>query len=654
MISWKFKPIAEDDTRENPLQSQFFTTDEVGSIANGLIREGIQNALDERLDRTKPVRIKITINNGINKLQPTVYNKYTMGLSEHLYSKESGLRNLPSLSSDDMPFLVFEDFNTKGLRGNPIESRDVEIEDSSKPHNFYYFWRNIGITGKSEDKLGRWGVGKTVFPALSRINMFWGYTVQSDTKAELLLGQSILKKHNIESDPKDWGYKPYGYFGMFDSGSYFAKPIADQSFLHQFKQDFKISRNNEPGLSVVIPFFNSEVTKTRLILGIIKQYFFPLINGSLEVVIKNEDTEITIEKGNLGDILSNILKDFYDDQIDSQEFQLEQIKALFDFTQWSINLKDGDYIVLSQPPIDNQPKWEERLWQGIDLDKLIEQYDTNKRIAFKVPVKYHNRDRDEPARICWFKLFLENDDTLKKPEDHFIRENITIIDVKSLDAPNTRGIVLIDDKDLANLLGDSENPAHTQWQKDSQNFTYKYTHGDKCISFIVNSLQRVYSKLQRPAEGLNKDILQDLFYIENQEDNHPNKPDDDSKKDEKSESETFEIKGSKPRVRVTKIRGGISIKSAREPNENLASISLQLAYMTTRGKPLKKYQPFDFELNKKPIEIYKKGCLITHNKKNEVRFNITDPNFEITINGFDVNRDLFVKLNTEITDDQEI
>jgi hypothetical protein len=46
MAIGKFKPFTEDDTRENPAQPQFFTTDVVEGISNGLIRKGIQNALD--------------------------------------------------------------------------------------------------------------------------------------------------------------------------------------------------------------------------------------------------------------------------------------------------------------------------------------------------------------------------------------------------------------------------------------------------------------------------------------------------------------------------------------------------------------------------------------------------------------------------------
>ena len=260
MPTWKFKPLAEDDTRENPIQSQFFTTDEVRSIANGLIREGAQNALDEQLDKAQPVLIRIRISGSTEALSPNQFAPYLKGLTEHLHSKESGLRELPDFAIDKMDFLVFEDFNTKGLRGNPIESKDCEIENEDEPHNFYYFWRNVGITGKAKDKLGRWGVGKTVFPASSRINTFWGYTIQVDSKRELLLGQSVLKKHNIESDPQDWGYKPYGYFGNYRDNSFFARPIEEQQYLTNFKEHFKLTRRSEPGLSVVMEILMNQTT----------------------------------------------------------------------------------------------------------------------------------------------------------------------------------------------------------------------------------------------------------------------------------------------------------------------------------------------------------------------------------------------------------
>src|SRR5665213_371018 len=102
MAIWKFKPFTEDDTRENPTQSQFFTTDVVEGIANGLIREGIQNALDAQLDKTKPVQIKITLVDYVNGLKPDLYRKYISGLDEHLNSKDSGVRSAPDFVNETM------------------------------------------------------------------------------------------------------------------------------------------------------------------------------------------------------------------------------------------------------------------------------------------------------------------------------------------------------------------------------------------------------------------------------------------------------------------------------------------------------------------------------------------------------------------------
>ena len=105
----------------------------------------------------------------------------------------------------------------------------------------------------------------------------------------------------------------------------------------------------------------------------------------------------------------------------------------------------------------------------LNVEELRKGFEQQEKIAFLVPLKYHPKNAKEP-KTCWFKVFIQRDENLRQPEDHFIRENITIIEIKSLKISGMRAIVLIDDKNLSNLLGDSENPAHTQWQKDSQNF----------------------------------------------------------------------------------------------------------------------------------------------------------------------------------------
>ena len=56
--------------------------------------------------------------------------------------------------------MVVEDFGARGLGGNPLLSNAPD-PDSKVKEDFFWFWRNIGLSGKTGDDLGRWGLGKT-------------------------------------------------------------------------------------------------------------------------------------------------------------------------------------------------------------------------------------------------------------------------------------------------------------------------------------------------------------------------------------------------------------------------------------------------------------------------------------------------------------
>ncbi len=651
MNNWRFKPYNKDDIRENPTQSQFFTTDIVENSATGLIREGIQNALDEKLNKSLPVTIKITLSHK-NNLKPKDYKKYINELKDHLYSKGSGLRDIPDLENDEMSFLTFEDFNTKGLRGSPKESTDEEIEDISFPHNFYYFWRNVGITGKSGNSLGKWGIGKTVFPASSTINTFWGLTIQEDSNNELLLGQCVLKKHNLHNDSKEWGYKPYGYFGNFVNDEYFANPISEEIFLADFKKDFSLKRKKETGLSIIIPFYKTDITKDTIIASVLQQYFYPILNNNLVVEIDSEENLTILNNETIIESINAYYKVESDDDFSQTNIieKKQNLLSLIEFIKWTISLKDSDYINLKAQKLENQPKWIEGLWQDLDLSKVRQSFEKESKAAFKVPVKYHPLSNNSQI-LCWFKVFIQKDENLKKSEDHFIRDNITIIDVKSLKSAGFRVVVLIDDENLSNLLGDSENPAHTQWQKDSQNFLNKYKDGDKCIQFVVNSPQAICSKLIQPAVGLDRNILKNLFFIRvESEDQKKIKTDDDSHKDEETNKPKLDIpKSDKLRIKIKKRQSGITIYSDEDLKIKDAIVSVEMAYMTSRGKPLSKYQKFDFELNRFPIKITNsENCFIKNCQGNIFEFIVTSSVFYVDIDGFDENRDLFIKTEVNL------
>ncbi|MBL0357704.1 MAG: hypothetical protein IPP72_12845 [Chitinophagaceae bacterium] len=51
---WKFRIMGKDEVNQNPIQSAFFTTQEVGDLSDVLVRESIQNSLDAKVDKEAP------------------------------------------------------------------------------------------------------------------------------------------------------------------------------------------------------------------------------------------------------------------------------------------------------------------------------------------------------------------------------------------------------------------------------------------------------------------------------------------------------------------------------------------------------------------------------------------------------------------------
>ena len=43
-----------------------------------------------------------------------------------------------------MPYLLIEDFNTKGLTGDVEQHQDLSSSESSDDNHFYWFVRNVG------------------------------------------------------------------------------------------------------------------------------------------------------------------------------------------------------------------------------------------------------------------------------------------------------------------------------------------------------------------------------------------------------------------------------------------------------------------------------------------------------------------------------
>ena len=651
MGQWKHRKKLKTDNTPEPTESAFFSNEAVGSISNALVREGDQNVLDEIKERVKevngPAKVKITHSGNKYAIVPAEANNILGELIPHLKANKNGIipSELPDFSMP-MPYLLFEDFNTNGLEGDPGECLFNDYNDISKPHNFYFFWRAYGRSGKLANKMGSWGVGKSVFPAVSGINSFWALTIRESDKEAYLIGQSVLKTHDRNDKPAPYGYIPWGFYGVFDEED-FAMPETSIPEIKKFQQLFRLKRKisdqkqdreHETGVSIIIPYPKKEVTAESLALATIKQFFYPILNGKLEVEIQYEDQLITLKKDTLKKEVDSL--DFT--KLPANETtNKEQLQTLFVMAEWMLHQKEDNHIRLHCSRPDHAYRWVKDLFEKINLTDLQNKFDKGEPLSFTIPVKH--QPEGELSELREFHAYIQKDLTLQEPESIFIRDALTITGVKSLKRKGARGIVVISDRKLITFFGQAEGPAHTGWHKD--NFRVKYENTDEIISFVQRSLQELYNKLQLPAAGLDKTLLSDLFFIEIPEANDGN---EGSKKKgkKKNKDEGFEP----PQKRVKKYilnqlenENGFKITNNPEADEIPEVVTVTLAYDRPDGKPFNKYSPLDF--NVKNMKNAKTNITVNILEKNVIQFTPYDKEFELKITGFDQNRDLIVNVN---------
>jgi len=615
----------------DPIEAEFFSTEALGSFADALVREAIQNSLDARLPGAA-LRIRISFCTNDAMLRGAGRDAYLGGLGAHLYTSSSGL-SADVLPAPDEPlsFLVLEDFGTRGLQGDPTQSDDTDIESGAAARNdFFFFWRNVGRSRKHAGDLGRWGLGKTVFPAASRINAFFAMTVRANDRRRLLLGQSVLKIHRFD----DARFSPYGYFADFHDG--FALPIEAPDFLDRFARDFALERRDEAGLSVVLPYPDPSLTPSSVMASVVRHYFMPILSGDLAVEVAHDSRIERIDAGSLARMFA---------ASDSADAESAGLARAFDLARWGMALRSEDYALLRSPEENAAPRWQDDAVGAEVLRTLRDALAAGRRIAARAPVWV--KPAHGASTLSSFDVYLERDDALERSDEHFVRDGITVTGVRASLPKGMRAIVVVRDKALSSLLGDSENPAHTEWQERSPKFKDRYRHGAFTLRYVKGVPRELVRLLTRPVEGRDYALLRQLFSLE-----IPTETDIVSQAadvqrrgtGEESEPEAPDTVGKDRAFVLQRLRGGFRIRGSAKDPHALAAVAVNVAYEVRRGNPFRQYHTLDFDVAKAPIEVQSRNLTIVRCEGNLLAFRAQRPDFDLVVRGFDPHRDLRVRV----------
>jgi len=412
-----------------------------------------------------------------------------------------------------------------------------------------------------------------------------------------------------------------------------------------FKKTFNCQRtdNNDGisnyGLSIVIPYPKAEITINKIAKAILNQYFYAIITGQLIIVLESPGRDfVEIDSQNIETNIDKLEWDSYDKE--------QKLRKSLILAKASLKIKEEEFLHLIPPDIYNVPMW--KLDWLIDdhlrnrITASIEKFENGEIIPFKIPLKVHIQDTKPEIR--WFEAFVQYDGNLNETDSYFIRDGINISGNKVSNKKGLRILIVLKDKKLARMFGDSENPAHTEFQRDSPNFINKYEHGSESISFLINTPENLYNLLQRTPEGIDDEILKDIFFIELEEEPDTQKQKKEkSRGDEDDDKEPIEIISHKLPFKITKLNGGFQVSNNPKCDDVRDYMTINVAYHVMRGNPLKRYSSLDFDLSTDPIIIDSEGIEIERNSGNTLICRIIDSSFKVKVTGFDPERDLFIK-----------
>lgn len=617
-MSWSFNRMTPGEMNVDPFEREFFATEALRGVADPLVRESIQNSLDAGVGDQVEVQFKL------GEADPALLSRYLEGLWPHVEAGIDDAGGLPDRSGP-FTFLAIEDFGTRGLRGDPEQTEDTE---TSRPDNdFFYFWRNVGRSRKGSTDRGRWGLGKTVFAAASGVRSFFGLTLRGEASAGLLMGQAVLKIHYVDGAR----YRPYGYFGVHRDG--FTLPLSDPSAVRAFAHRFGLRRHHAPGLSVVIPYPDRDITRERLIQSVVEHYFHPLLSGRLRVVIEDQVSSVVLQQ----DGLEQTIRAMADRGVSG-------ILPMIELGRWGLKPDSDAVVELTAPPAGRSPRLMPELFSRADLERVRQRYDNGRRIALgiRVPIQRKGRESVETR----LQLLMERDENLQRGEGHFVRQGITIENSTARRPAGLRWVVVITDPTLSTFLGDAENPAHTEWQRSSPKFKEKYALGPSTIDFLKAMPHSVAGILGRPAEGRDPDLLRGIFSlpeeaaIETPRKDRPSKKGGDEISVPPSDLGGF---GQGGKLALSRVKAGFRLLG-RSGEGAPTRLRILAAYEVLRGDAFRRYSPLDFDMDSREITVQTRGVQISARRENELELQIREPEIDVVVTGFDENRDLRIKV----------
>lgn len=534
MSGWKTVPWNHVSTSNEVMEKEFRDQGELVSLC----REPPQNTTDNPqvpfdVEGAPPVLLRFSMRTirdteSLRKVFP--HNEYVQHITVDDVHKivnfddEYNVGTFAELLEGGMQVLLVEDYQTTGLVGNVHVPALATINNDD--NTFYWFLRSRGATRDEGGRGGSWGLGKFAFPISSSIRTFFCVTSRHDTDDRFLTGQAFLNVRTVRGQE----YDPMMYYAkdelQYPNKEHTWLPIDDKNEIDEFCSLFGVDRGvGVHGTSMVIPLPKKKLQLKNLALGLISNWIVPVLDGKLELefVQPESGTNIRITKTDVkrlltGDVIPEAAWSANSKTIGNKvnpawisKARIAELIRLHDGLTKDVNVEIGT------PRPDTKPNGQ---WTSILPDKddpqteaLIHAFNKGETIRVKgqLPVKW----RYKPLEYGAYELVIRKCEDNEAAEAHFYRDQISIPAVNDR-KPMVEGVSSLlvvsggASNPLAEMLRQSEGPAHLNWRRTARRMTSQYEFGSSTIGFlkdIVKKLVHHISSSQVESQSIWTDIF---------------------------------------------------------------------------------------------------------------------------------------------------
>lgn len=644
-IQWHARTKAGGELERNPIGGAYFADEAIDLPAQALVRELLQNARDARIG-TQPVKVRLAVYENNEAAGATIARKWFESLWPHLKSSDSGIRDV-SDHPGSKRFLVVEDFETHGLTGR-VDLADAPSDASAQRERFFAFARAEGYTNKEAGGGGSWGVGKTVFARSSEINTTFAMSVREDLPQRILIGQSILKFRSVDR----FRYAPEVMWGSRTAAGQIVLPVDDAAKCAEFRRDFRVTRDRQPGLSIVVPDLHEDITALALARHTMLEYFLPILRGQLIVEIVGNDIpggQIVLEDRSLVTGLSLLGSD------DSS-----RVIPLIGLAKWTCS---QPLLYQSVPPSAGIPAWNQII-PDADAKSLAVRFQDGERLGIRVRANIRKAGQSLPGH---FDLFVHRSESEHPTRPAFVRDGIVIPKVRErgLRGVRVHAIVVCEGNPLAELLRDAEGPGHTHWSIETQSarnrFKSEYLNGKSLIDLVEGAPRAFVERMLSTLTDRDTSTFAEDFPVPVDENTRRART-RKKKRIPGPEQLPKDLPKKRRAFTIEPRKGGFIIRATNDGVSRPAFLHIRVAYDRTRGNPFSHYHPADFKLNQHPICVESSGVREVTRHENVLRVELVADDFSVDVSGFDVYRDVEVDVRpvgadgdaAQLDDDEEV